>query len=567
MGRLSCVLPFALAAVVAAQDSPRPNVLLVTIDALRADRVSEKLTPALTALAERGTRFERAYAHAPLTLPSHASILTGLVPPAHGVRNNGFRLDETVVTIAELLSEAGYRTGAFVGASALDARFGLSQGFHEYDDRYDVAPSGSASTAFRRGARPATTVLAAASAWITREREPWFAWAHLRDALAPYDAYDAAVSSADVALGAFLSSPAHKDVFGRTLIIVTGDHGESLGEHGERTHGVFAYEGTLRVPLIVAGPGVPQRNVTSLAVSHASIAPTVIDLLGVTPRAFDGPSLRPVMAGERTEDQPIYFEALDAALMRGGAPLTGVVAGGWKYIDLPIPELYDLGADPGERNNLAESEPRRVTVLRDATVKARTRAARADPAVTLAEPEARARLRSLGYVGSASWRLGASRVEDDPKRLLPLHLEYEAALGVAGTDPDSAIRRLHAIIERRPDFAAAIDAMGAVLIGQGRAKEAATILGDARAGGLRHRVLAERLAAALLTTKNPRGAIAILEPLVEADDASPDARFLLARAFTAVGDVAEAVKHLKAALQIDPTFAAASDLFERLRKR
>ena len=554
--------------VAASQERQRQNVLLVTIDALRADRVSEKLTPALTALAARGARFERAYAHTPLTLPSHTSILTGLVPPAHGVRNNGFRLDDTVVTIAELLSEAGYRTGGFVGASALDARFGLAQGFHEYDDRYDAVQGGSGSTAFRRGAKPAAGVLSAAWTWIARQPEPWFAWAHLRDPLGSEGgSYDAAVASADAALGAFLSSPAHQDVLRRTLIVVTGDHGESLGEHGERTHGVFAYEGTLRVPLIVAGPDVPQRSVTNFAVSHVNLAPTVLDLLGVTGRAFDGQSLRPLMAGDPIDEQPIYFEALDAALMRGGAPLTGVIAGGWKYIDLPIPELYNLAADPGERNNLAAAQPGRVTALRDVTVKARTRSPRADPAVSLAEPEARVRLRSLGYVGSASWRLGTSRVEDDPKRLLPLHLAYEGALARAGTDPDGAIKQLRSVIEQRPDFAAAIDALGALLIGQGRPKDAIAVLSDARAGGLRHRVLAERLAAALLATKNPRAAVAVLEPVVEADDAGPDTRFLLARAFNAVGDVAEAVEQLKVALQLDPTFAAASDLLERLRKR
>jgi arylsulfatase A-like enzyme len=582
--RLSWLLPLAVYVFVASAGVPnrvsaragqqqprRANVLLVTIDALRADRVSEKLTPALTALAGRGAQFDRAYAHTPLTLPSHTSILTGLVPPAHGVRNNGFRLDETVVTLAEILTDAGYRTGAFVGASALDARFGLAQGFHEYDDRYDAAPPGSPPTAFRRGARPAASVLAAASAWIAREREPWFAWTHLRDPLASQasasGSYDEGVASADAALGAFLSSPAHQTALARTFIIITADHGESLGEHGERTHGVFAYDSTLRVPLLIAGPGVPQRNVTTLLASHVTIAPTILELVGVTGRAFDGLSLRPAMSGEEMEEQPIYFEALDATLMRGAAPLTGVVAGGWKYIDLPIPELYDLSSDPAERNNLAAEQAGRVTALRDATVKLRTRAARADPVVSLAEPEARARLRSLGYVGSASWRLGASRVEDDPKQLLPLHLAYEGALAMAGSDPEGAIKQLRSVVEQRPDFAAAIDAIGALLIGQGRPKEAVALLSDARAGGLRHRVLAERLAAALLATKNPRGAVAVLEPVVKADDAGPDTRFLLARAFTAVGDITEAVEQLKVALQLDPTFAAASDLLERLRKR
>jgi arylsulfatase A-like enzyme len=564
---VSSLAPSTRASANARAQAPRSNLLLVTFDTLRADRVTEKLMPALSALSARGTRFERVYTHTPLTLPSHTSILTGLLPPAHGVRNNGFRLDDSVVTLAELLADAGYRTGAFVGASALDARFGLSQGFDEYDDRYDPLQEPSASTAFRQGARPASTVLDAASSWIAGQREPWFAWTHLRDAHAPYASYDLAVASADAALHAFLSSPARQDVFSRTVIVITGDHGESLSEHGERTHGVFAYEATMRVPLILAGPGVPQRVVRTPSVSHVNIVPTVLDLLGVGPRAFDGDSLTQAMRGEAIEERPIYFEALDPALMRGGAPLTGVVAGRWKYIDLPVPELYDVVSDPREHTNLAATDPTRVTTLRDTTVKLRTRASRADVAVTLAEPEARARLRSLGYVGSASWRLGPSRIEDDPKRLLPLHLLYEAALAMAGSDPEGAITQLRLIVGQRPDFAAAVDAMAALLIAQGRGKDAIALLSDARAGGLRHRVLAERLAAALLATKDPRGAAAILKPVVDTDGAAVDARFLLARAFSAIGDVASAIAQLEAALQIDPTFAAASDLLDRLKKR
>jgi arylsulfatase A-like enzyme len=578
--RLSWLVPFAILVTVVSlaapkrtsakageQDPPHANVLLITVEALRADRVTEKLTPALWALSARGTRFDRVYAHAPLTLPSHTSILTGLLPPAHGVRNDGFRLDDSVVTLAELLADARYATGAFVGASALDARFGLSQGFQEYDDRYDLPQEQSVSPAFRYGARPAASVLAAASTWIARQREPWFAWAHLRDPHAPYMSYDRAVTSADRALQGFLSSTTLQDPLTRTVVVVTADHGESLGEHGERTHGVFAYEGTLRVPLIVAGPGVPQRIVGTPAVSHVDIVPTVLDLIGVGPRAFDGNSLVKAMHGETLDERPIYFEALDTALMRGGAPLTGAVAGRWKYIDVPIPELYDLVSDPRERTNLAAADASRVTAFRDATVTLRTRASRADAVTTLAEPEARARLRSLGYVGSASWRLGPSRIEDDPKRLLHLHLMYESALAMAGSDPEGAVRQLRLIVNHRPDFAAAIDAMAALLIAQGRAKEAIALLSDARAGGLRHRVLAERLAAALLSMKDPRGAATILRPLVDAEGAAVDARFLLARAFSAMGDVAAATAQLEAALEIDSTFAAASELLARLKRR
>jgi choline-sulfatase len=256
--RLSCALGLTLCVAASAQDRPRPNLLLITLDAVRADRVTAKLTPSLDALAARGTRFERTYAHAPLTLPAHASILTGLLPPAHGVRNNGFRLDAAVTTLAEMLAAAGYRTGAFVGSSALDARFGLAQGFEEYDDRYDLLHGPAGANAFRQGARRGAAVLAAASAWIARQSEPWFAWAHVRDAHAPYVSYDHSVAAADAAIGAFLDAPAIAAFRDRTVVVVTSDHGEMLGEHGERTHGLFAYEGAIRVPLILAGPGIPQ---------------------------------------------------------------------------------------------------------------------------------------------------------------------------------------------------------------------------------------------------------------------------------------------------------------------
>jgi choline-sulfatase len=552
--------------VVPVTPQTRPNLLLVTVDALRADRISESLTPTIVALAARGVRFERAYTHAPLTLPAHTSILTGLLPPGHGVRNNGFRLDDSVVTLAEVLSDAGYRTAAFVGASALDARFGLTQGFHEYNDRYELLQGPSASGVFRHGARPATDALTSASRWLANQTEPWFIWTHLRDPHAPYAAYERGVTSADAALGTFISS-LPKSVADRTLIIVTADHGESLGQHGERTHGVFAYEGALRVPLVMAGPGVEPRVVRAPVASLADVTPTALQLLNLTAGATDGRSLLPAMRGEAMEEHPIYFEALDAALMRGGAPLTGVVMSQWKYIDVPLPELYDVIADPGERTNQASNVVNVATTLRDATIRQRTGGPRADAAGSLAEPEARARLRSLGYVGSASWRLGASRVEDDPKRLLPLHLAYDSAIETAAGDPESAMAQLRKIVDQRPDFAAAIDALGALLIARGRAKDAVTLLAEARAGGLRHRVLAERLAAALLAMKDARGAVAVLEPVVDTDAAAADARFLLARAYAATGNTANAIAQLRSALEIDPTFTAAADYLARLQAR
>ena len=250
------------------------NLLLVTIDTLRADRLGAYgshagLTPTLDALAARGVRFTRAWSHAPITLPAHTSILTGVLPPHHGVRNNGsFRLGQAPGTLAEAMRDGGYRTGAFVGAFVLDARFGLNRGFDVYDDRYG---SSTAAASFHFVERPADQVLTAATAWITQppggDSRPWFAWIHLFDPHAPYHApadfargrapYDGEVAWTDSALGRALDELTGRGQLDRTVVVVTADHGESLGDHGETTHGLFAYDSTLRVPLIFcrAWPG------------------------------------------------------------------------------------------------------------------------------------------------------------------------------------------------------------------------------------------------------------------------------------------------------------------------
>src|SRR5216684_7800546 len=252
------------------------NVLLVTIDTLRVDRVgafggSPGLTPTLDRLAREGLRLTRAYASAPLTLPSHASILTGMSPPRHGVRANGlFRLGPELPTLATVLKAAGYRTGAFVGAFVLDARFGLNRGFDEYDDRYGEKHAGDpADGAERRGEE----VIKPALAWINQQSNQqsaignlqWFAWVHLYDPHEPYrapqpyasqhDPYDAEVAYADAMVGKLLADLRSAGQLDHTLVIVAADHGESLGEHGERTHGVFVYDVTMRVPVIISGSG------------------------------------------------------------------------------------------------------------------------------------------------------------------------------------------------------------------------------------------------------------------------------------------------------------------------
>ena len=357
------------------------NVLLITIDTLRADHVgaygsTRGLTPTIDRLAAEGLRFETTYAHIPLTLPSHASLMTASYPTRHGVHDNGtFRLSEKSPALAMALKAAGYRTAAFVGAFVLDARFGLNRGFDVYDDRM----LGS-SADLELVQRSAEQVLAPAHDWIVTggsKSSPWFAWAHLYDPHEPYtppepyrsrytsDPYSGEIAYADAALGHFLVQLRAAGALAHTLVVITSDHGESLGEHGERTHGLFAYDATLRVPLVVWAPSRIRPAVFSDITRLVDVAPTVLDLVGAAPLTnADGRSVRPFLAGERPFDDPgSYFEALNANLTRNWAPLTGLLRERHKLIDLPVPELYDLTADPGEQRNLYASQRDRARDL------------------------------------------------------------------------------------------------------------------------------------------------------------------------------------------------------------
>src|SRR5579862_6680968 len=379
------------------------NVLLITIDTLRSDRVgafggTRHLTPTLDGLAAEGVTLTRTYSAAPLTLPSHASILTAVPPPVHGIRTNGlFRLGTRLPTLATVLKSAGYRTGAFVGAFVLDARFGLSRGFDVYDDRYGERHDGDA---VEGAERRADEVIAPALAWINQpsaiSHQPFFSWVHLYDPHEPYRApepyasqhepYDAEVAYTDTAIGRLLADLRASGRLDRTLIAVAADHGESLGEHGEQTHGVFVYDATMRVPWILwAGPRLRQAA-SDGTVRLIDLAPTVLDLIGVAaPPEFEGRSIVPVVNGLETAPRTAYVEAMDANLTRNWAPLTGIVSGRDKLIDLPIPELYDLRADPGEASNIyprAGDRARTLEALLRETTTALSKGTAAAEAVT-----------------------------------------------------------------------------------------------------------------------------------------------------------------------------------------
>ena len=444
------------------------NVLLVTIDTLRADALGAYgqpggVSPWIDRLATSGARFTNAHAHNVVTLPSHANILSGRLPTAHGVRDNaGFRFPPSLDTLATIFKAHGYRTGAFVSAFPLDSRFGLARGFDEYDDRFADA----ARPAFLVQERSGPETVASARRWIdSGTAAPWFCWVHLYEPHYPYappatlasrfaDPYHGDVSAADAALQPLLAPILAAGRDGRTLVVLTSDHGESLGEHGEATHGVFAYEAALRVPLIVYQPRLAAQAVIDTPARHIDLLPTILDAVALeSPSGLPGKSLLPSIAGSReTTAVATYFEALSASLYRRWAPLDGIVVDSMKYIELPIPELYDLKADPHELNNLVSSEPGRVQELRSRLQELRGPRAVVTPGTESAET--RQRLRSLGYTSGGSSGDRASFTEaDDPKRLIGFDARLQEIVGqyVAG-DLQGALARCRALLRERPDM-------------------------------------------------------------------------------------------------------------------
>ncbi len=556
------------------------NLILVTIDTVRADHVGAYgsmlgLTPTLDRLAGEGLRFERTYAHVPMTLPSHTTIMTGLYPMSNGVRDNGsFRFDGTKATLAGALKAAGYRTGAFIGAFVLDARFGLNTGFDEYDDR--MIGSGSNLEVVQRTAEE---VLAPAGDWILSRTEPgrppFFAWVHLYDPHEPYtppepyrsryssDPYSGEIAYADAALGVFLNRLRVGGALDHTLVVITSDHGESLGEHGERTHGLFAYDATLRVPLVLWAPGVLGARVIRQPARLVDVMPTILDLIGVdrspAGQRIDGRSLRPFVGGEQPSDDPgSYFEALNANLTRNWAPLTGFVRNGLKVVDLPLPELYDLSTDPHELHNVYGAQRDRARDLEtrlDGVIRSADSSALTPEAP---DADAAARLRSLGYVvGPSARRPHEYAAADDPKRLVHLNAALdEATAAWSRGDGAHAIDILHTTLSERPDLTIAYERLAFVLRAGGRIPEAVRVLDEAAREGHANDALLQSLGEMLRDAGDLSRSASVLEAILERNAADLQTADALGQTYARMGRARDAEAMFRRVLAASPNTAA-----------
>jgi arylsulfatase A-like enzyme/Tfp pilus assembly protein PilF len=546
----------------------RPSVLLVTIDTLRADRVGaygnrDHLTPNLDALARGGTVFGEARASVPLTLPSHATILTGLEPPRHGVHDNGtYVLPGDVATLATRLKAEGYATGAFVGAYVLDRRFGLARGFDEYDDRIE---RGDERRSMLESERRGEAVVSAAGAWLHTRSGPFFAWVHLYDPHAPYappspfrethedSRYDGEVAYTDSCVGRLLGAARSASGRGRTELLVTvlADHGESLGEHGELTHGFYVYDSTLRIPFILAGPGVAAGERRTDLARTADVMPTVLGRLGLpVPPGIDGMDLH----AQKTRGES-YAESLYPRTF-GWSGLRSYRLGALKLIEAPRPELFDLSADPEERNNLAGQRPEVESRLREAlgALRRSERGAARAPA----DPEAEERLRALGYVSSeAAAEANGEEGRADPKDKIEAYRAFEEATwSEAQGDREAGLAALRRVVGAEPQNPVFRRALATSLRRAGQSRDAVAVL-----EGLGHEredaVVWHERALALAEAGRGQEAEGAERRAVELNPLLPEPSNHLGVLLARRGKLDEALARFEAATLLDPNNAKA----------
>jgi tetratricopeptide (TPR) repeat protein len=572
------------------------SVVLVSIDTLRSDRVGcygypNAATPALDALAREGVVFQDAFSHCPLTLPAHASLFTGLLPPAHGVRDNlGFALDPKHRTLARRFHDAGFSTGGAVSAYVLRRGTGIADGFAVWDDALDPAAGVEAIGDLQRDGALAAEALARFVESQGGKR--FLAFLHLYEPHAPYappekhrqhaDPYDGEVAYADELLGGFLARLRNAGLYERAIIAVTSDHGEGLMDHGEQEHGFFLYREALQVPLVVRLPGgVRAGTRVAGVVSHADLTATLLELAGLPADGLDGASLRPAIESGRASGRQVYSETYYPRYHFGWSELQAATEDPYRLIRAPRSELYDRTRDPREREDLAAGRADSVAAM-TAWLEQKARASSTAPQPV--SSETREALGALGYVGGgAVSSTAAAFTLPDPKDKLPVYAAYRKAMQARQDGRvDEAIAGLRAVVADSPGLLDAWQALGTSYARLGREREAieafdAIVRQDAtnpeahialarihalvgrRERAERHAQLAsekepgrgfETLAEIRLDQNRPAEAEAYARRSLAADSSRVMSRFVLATAVRRAGRFAEAAEEYRRTIEL-----------------
>jgi arylsulfatase A-like enzyme/Tfp pilus assembly protein PilF len=558
--------------------SPAPadlNVVVVTLDTTRSDRLGcygfrGVETPHIDALAGRGVLFEQATATVPLTFPSHASIFTGLLPPHHGVRDNGgFFLDDSKTTLAERLKAAGYATGAFIGAWVLEAKWGLAQGFDTYSDKFELSKYKvlSLGTVQKKG----DEVMDEALAWLeTVKSRKFFAWVHLYDPHAPYDPpepfksrygkerYLGEIAYADQVVGRLTAWLEAQKLTGRTLVVLTADHGEGLGDHDESTHAYFIYDSTVHVPLIIATPW-GDRGRSRAQVTSVDVMPTVLDLMGQAPQeGIDGRSLALAVLDPGAEAGHVaYSETYFPRYHFGWQHLRSLRDGRYKFIEAPEPELYDIAQDPGERSNIFKAYSKTAEELRVAMNSLVKESGKPAPEREKLDPDTLQRLAALGYVGNVS-DVDPDAVLPDPKSKHRIFEMMGQAKDAAQEDRlEEAIATMRTVLSEEPQIVDAHLTLGNWLAKLRRPEEAAAEFKATLALKPDNEIAMVNLANLYRGQGKAEAALEGYKTALKLDPKSPQTWFQLATLYLDLGRVGEAEQTFRQAAEKNPKMGAA----------
>ncbi len=564
---------FLLAMSGCAPSPSPPNVLLITLDTTRADRIGcygydAAETSTLDALAEGGVRFANAHAQVPLTLPSHVGMLTGTYPRSNGIQVNGSsRVDDRIPVLAAKLRENGYRTGAFVSSFVLDATFGLERGFDVYDDRMGTADPSARFEA----ERPADGVVDAALEWLDTESEqPFFAWVHFYDPHSPFappaeyrarfdDPYDGEIAFVDDQLTRLIDWLDERNQRADTLIIVAGDHGESFGEHDEPDHGLYVYDTTILVPLIVSWPThVSAGHVADETVQLVDLYPTILELSGAGKESKTaGVSLTPLLRGKTDTTRMAYGESRYGQVGYGWAPLRFVAQGPYKYIEAPEPELYDRRNDPDELENVIERNPDVARDLRERLLRIEKRWKPHTAEATDLDSDALAKLQSLGYVGA-----GSATSDDlyrdtdalrDPKAMIEVFREHSRAVSLIKRGQNAeAATLLERLASMSPESIDLYENLGWAYLSLGRHHDAQLAYEKSLTNLPEHSERLWGLGEALRRQNKLNDAIRVYELALEKRPRFGEVHLGLTLAYSALGRWEQALEHARLHVEINP---------------